>query len=293
MAKVIPTYDICTIKLDKYSSNELLVSRFAPYLKVHSGLCAAHRHNFYHLIYFTKGSGTHNIDFVNFPVSAGQIYFMTPGQVHSWNFKGEPDGYVINFSENFFRPFLANPDYLEQFTFFLGAAEQCVVFLPAAAQKEVKALFEKILEAANNIQVVDPDIIRLWMLELFIITATHTQPAGKSKDQLGNHIVISSLKKLVEEKYLLLHMPKEYAALLFVTPNYLNNLCKQILGKAAGEIIRDRILLEAKRMLVNQDMHISEIAHHLNFTDHSHFGKFFKKATGETPEGFRKNIMNT
>ena len=292
MAKVIPTYDICTIKPERNSSNELLVNRFAPYLKVHSGLCAAHRHNFYHLIYFTKGSGTHNIDFVNFPVSAGEIYFMSPGQVHSWNFKSEPDGYVINFSENFFRSFLANPTYLDQFTFFLGDAQQCVVFLPLAAQKKVKDLFDKILAAANNTKTTNPDLIKLWMLELFIITADQTKLPNTGNKQHGNHVVISSFKKLIEEKYLQLHMPKDYAALLFVTPNYLNNLCKQVVGKPAGEIIRDRVLLEAKRMLVNQDMHISEIAHHLSFTDHSHFSKFFKKATGQAPETFRKSIMN-
>jgi AraC family transcriptional activator of pobA len=292
MAKVIPTYDICTIKPDKHSSNELLVSRFAPYLKVHSGLCKAHRHNFYHLIYFTKGGGTHNIDFVNFKVTPGEIYFMTPGQVHSWNFKGEADGYVINFSELFFRSFLADPNYLEQFSFFLGSAEQCVVFLPVDAQRQVKMLLEKILEAANGDNSFNKDLIKLWLLELFMITAAHTQVAGGNKEAKGNHIVISSFKKLVEEKYLELHLPKDYAALLFVTPNYLNNLCKQILGKPAGEIIRDRILLEAKRLLVNNGMHISEIANHLNFTDHSHFSKFFKKASGETPESFRKSIMN-
>ena len=292
MVKVIPTYDICTIKPERNSSDELLVSRFAPYLKVHSGLSLSHRHSFYHLIYFTKGSGTHNIDFVNFKVNAGQIYFMIPGQVHSWNFKTEPDGYVINFSENFFRSFLADPYYLTQFPFFSGDALQCVVNLPLAVQKKVKGLLGSILDAAGESRAAQNDIIKIWMLELFMLTAQHLPAEDDKKVQAGKHIVISSFKKLVEQKYLQLHMPGEYASLLFVTPNYLNNLCKQLLGKSAGAVIRERILLEAKRMLVNQDMHVSEISHHLNFNDHSHFSKFFKKATGEAPEKFRKNVLN-
>ena len=65
----------------------------------------------------------------------------------------------------------------------------------------------------------------------------------------------------------------------------------QLLGKPAGEVIRDRLLLEAKRLLVNVDMGIAEIAYKLSFTDHAHFTKFFKKETGETPDEFRKRQM--
>ncbi|RYZ32209.1 MAG: AraC family transcriptional regulator, partial [Sphingobacteriales bacterium] len=72
---------------------------------------------------------------------------------------------------------------------------------------------------------------------------------------------------------------------------HLNALCQDLLGKTAGELIRDRILLEAKRLLVNADISISEIAWQLNFADNSYFSKFFKKQAGTTPEAFRKSIL--
>lgn len=83
-------------------------------------------------------------------------------------------------------------------------------------------------------------------------------------------------------------MPKEYAGLLFITPNHLNALCKASVGKSAGEMIRDRLLLEAKRMLANSAMSVSEIAYDLRFEDNAYFSRFFKKYTGHTPEEFRK-----
>ncbi|MBC7552760.1 MAG: AraC family transcriptional regulator, partial [Taibaiella sp.] len=85
-----------------------------------------------------------------------------------------------------------------------------------------------------------------------------------------------------------LRLPKEYAAQLFITPNHLNAVCHQLLGKAAGEVIRDRVLLEIKRLLVNVDITVSGIAAQLNFPDNSYFSKFFKKYEGSTPEDFRK-----
>jgi AraC-like DNA-binding protein len=62
-----------------------------------------------------------------------------------------------------------------------------------------------------------------------------------------------------------------------------------MLGISAGELIRDRILLEAKRLLINLDLTISEIAYQLNFSDNSYFTKFFKKYTGQKPDEFRKS----
>jgi AraC family transcriptional activator of pobA len=103
MKKDIPVYDICT--LSEFKQEDILISRFAPYLAQHHKLHLAHKHTFYHLVLFTEGAGTHAIDFQQFAVKPFQIYFMIPGQVHSWNFNGPVDGYVINFSVPFFQSF--------------------------------------------------------------------------------------------------------------------------------------------------------------------------------------------
>jgi AraC-like DNA-binding protein len=55
-----------------------------------------------------------------------------------------------------------------------------------------------------------------------------------------------------------------------------------------GELIRDRILLEAKGLLVNSTQSISEIAWELNFKNNSYFSRFFKKYEGISPEKFKK-----
>jgi len=67
-------------------------------------------------------------------------------------------------------------------------------------------------------------------------------------------------------------------------------LCNDVLGISAGEVIRKRIALEAKRLLVNFNLSIQEVADRLNFADNSYFTKFFKKQEGLSPEQFRKEI---
>ena len=245
MGEVIPTYDICTIKQDKFASDDLMVSRFATYLKERKALKKPHRHKFYHLVFFTRGSGQHLIDFVKFPVKAGEIYFMAPGQVHSWDFKGEPEGYIVNFSETFFRSFLLDHRFLERFSFFSGIAEECVVFLTKTQQQEMTELFERMLKTLQIKDELAKVSVKLLLLEIFILTVRGNSHNNTAKPRESGNIVVRSFQNLVEEKYLQLRMPKDYAALLFVTPNYLNNLCVKALGTTAGEVIRNRLLLEA------------------------------------------------
>jgi len=140
----IPVYDICSLSKDKQlKQNDLLVEPFGAYLNRHEhSLHRSHRHSFFHLVLFTKGAGTHTIDFNQFKVRPYQMYFMVPGQVHSWHFNGEVDGFIINFSDTLFRSFLLNPNYLERFQFFSGVSEESVCELPFEIQDKVTRLFE-------------------------------------------------------------------------------------------------------------------------------------------------------
>lgn len=290
----IPTYTICRLAADEAVQKELIAERFPHYLDTHRHLHFPHRHSFYHLVFFTKGAGKQSIDFVSFPVQPGQIYFMVPGQVHGWDFDGEMDGYIINFSDTFFHTLLQNTQYIDQFYFFNGQAAESVIQLPVERQVEVTALFEKILEEVQQNNDHMMDMIRTLLLQIFILVNRIQVTTIRQKQvPQHNYLLLRNFQQLIEKNYTQLKLPKEYAALLYITPNHLNALCKDVLDKSAGEIIRDRILLEAKRLLTNADMSIMDIAYQLNFADNSYFSKFFKKYAGATPEDFRKQFDHT
>jgi AraC-like DNA-binding protein len=290
MKTAFPVYDIC--KLSESQQDDLLISRFGIYLQQHQDLHFPHKHSFYHLVLFTKGSGTHAIDFKTFRVTPYQIYFMVPGQVHSWNFEGATDGYVIHFSPSFFESFLVRNGYLEQFPFFGNSVDDSVIQIMPANQQKIINLFEDIIAEAENPGDLSLDLVRLLLLQVFILLG-RSSIRGKEKQPASyNFTLLKSFQKLIEKNFARLKLPKDYAALLYVTPNHLNALCNDLLGISAGEMIRNRILLEAKRLLINLDLSIAEISYQLNFNDNSYFTKFFKKYTGQTPEEFRKNTLN-
>ena len=283
----IPILDICTLSETK--DPEFIVERFSSYLKHHKNLSLPHRHNFYHVVFFTKGSGSHSIDFHKFPVVPDQIYFMVPGQVHSWNFEGDIDGYVVNFTTEFFQSFLLRHDYLERFTFFNGISQDSVIGLGKDLARYSKERFDEVLALKSLNNPIQKDLIKVILLQIFLLIDQYNL-----KDKLynqPNYTLLKNFQKLIEKHYTELRLPKDYADLLFVTPNHLNALCKSTTGMQAGELIRSRILLEAKRLLVNLDLTITEISNELNFNDNSYFTKFFKKQVGINPEEFRKNTF--
>lgn len=285
-----PIFDIGN--LSEFNREDVLISRFAPYLHSHQNLLVPHKHSFYHFVLFTEGAGTHAIDFQNFPVKPFQIYFMVPGQVHSWNFTGPVDGYVVNFSEEFFKSFLLQADYLEQFPFFSGSATKAVIDLPLNLHPLVRDIGEKLVAEYQSRQRLGIDMVRTLLLQLFIIAGRLSFELPTPAITAYNYTLLRKYQKLVDHNYTTLRLPKEYAELLFITPNHLNNICQEVLGQPAGEVIRDRIMLEAKRLLTNLKLTISEVAYTLHFSDNSYFTKFFKKHAGLTPEKFRGNLLH-
>lgn len=290
MQGTFPVYDIC--KLSDFQQEDLLISRFGAYLQKHHDLYFPHKHTFYHLVLFTKGGGTHAIDFKTFKVTPNQIYFMVPGQVHSWNFEGEVEGYVIHFSTSFFESFLLKNEYLDQFPFFSGIIDDAVIQIEPPLQQKIIRLFEDIIAESEATDRMSLDLIRAILLHIFILLS-RTQTGQQEKQALPyNYTLLKTFRKLIEKHFATLKLPRDYAELMYITPNHLNALCNDLLGISAGEIIRNRILLEAKRLLINLDLTIAEISYQLNFNDNSYFTKFFKKYTGITPDEFRKTTLN-
>ncbi|SDC38916.1 AraC family transcriptional regulator [Niabella drilacis] len=287
----IPVYSIGNLLQEPIPQAALQAEYFSAYLEKHyADLHRPHRHSFYHMVLFTSGEGTHTIDFDRFEVKPFQVYCMVPGQVHSWHFTAAVTGYVANFPDHFFRDFLFNPYYLERFPFFSGSSAESVFQLPAPLHEKVPALFEELIALAPD-ATASPDMNRVLLLQILLLmgNAIAGHPAKAIPEQ--KKMILHNLRRLIDVHYRSIRLPKEYADLLYITPNHLNALCRDLLGQTAGELIRNRVLLEAKRLLINENKTVAEIAYELNFQDNSYFNRFFKKYEGVTPDEFRKQFL--
>jgi AraC family transcriptional activator of pobA len=290
MPEKIPTISICNLLGEDYSVQDIVVYDLKHFINHHKNIKFPHRHSFYQVLYITEGEGSHVIDFENHVVKKGMMYFLAPSQVHEWLFSENTNGVLINFNENLFSSFLANSHYLNDFPFFTANGMHSSVDLSDDNVSLIK-IEELLLNIQTEMSSCDEcklDLTKTMLLQVFLlinrkVNLSHSIPTNKN-----NYLVYRNFEKLIEQHFTKMRMPKDYANLLFVTPNHLNALCNQLIGKSAGDIIRNRVLLEAKRLLVNSTQNINEIAWYLNFEDNSYFSKFFKKYEGITPDEFRK-----
>ena len=280
----IPVLEQCTVSYKE--DKNFLADHLEVYLGKNNNLVFPHRHNFYQMLLFLSGEGMHEIDFKQYPIERGQVYFMGPGQVHSWMFEGKMTGYIVNFDIDYFKSLLIQSDYVENLDLF-SSLNEGVFTLEEYQVREISSLFDQLIRLSSL--PVAKDLKRSLLLYILLRFDQAYIPNFPAKSIDYHLVLIKNFISLVDQNFKELHLPKEYAELLFVTPNHLNSVCKEYLGTQAGEVIRNRIMLEAKRLLILPDWTISQVAYELSFNDNSYFTKFFKKVEGKTPEEFRKS----
>lgn len=291
MADKVPSYSICNLLGANRCMSELVVTNLRSFIHTHEAIVFPHRHQFYQLLLFTAGGGTHTIDFQEYEALEGQVYYMVPGQIHSWDFDEHADGIIINFNESFFTEVYHDPQFLRNFPIFNTINTIPVNNLGVPCFKELKKLFSLMLKEFSGDGQLRTVLLRA-QLTAILVQLSRVAPSAFRKD-ISKHstLQLQQFEFLIETHFKEKRLPKDYAELLFITPNHLNALTNHLIGKSAGTLIRDRILLEARRMLANSDLMVSQIANGLNFEDNAYFTRFFKKYTGVTPEAFRATIL--
>ena len=101
MTQKLPVYKIEHFK-SLSQQHEFYANYFIPHIKHHHFATNAHKHDFYLIVLFTKGHGTHEIDFNKYDIKSGAVFMMTPGQMHNWNLSKDIDGYVFFHTKNFY-----------------------------------------------------------------------------------------------------------------------------------------------------------------------------------------------
>lgn len=250
-----------------------------------------HLVEFYLIIVVLSGEGKHFIDFEEYDCQAGSILTIRKDQIHRF-VKSDIKGYMLLFTDDFLVSYLDKLESLKALQLFnelLGI--QKLQFEPQGFA-ELAQLIDRIKD--EYFQINDPYSQGVIRSELHILL---TQ-LNRHKTKLSTHIYpkkylkeFLQLQQLIEKHCQTTQKVNDYAEMMSLTSKTLNNICNSIVKKSAKKLIDEIAITQIKRLLINTELSIKEVAYTSGFEETTNFFKYFKRHTHKTPEQFRNTHL--
>lgn len=239
----------------------------------------AHRHGYHELFFFNDGGGTHIIDFEENTIHSRSIHLVSSGQVHQLKRMPACQGSFLTFSHFTLASYLTE-NKIREYS-FLDSINKTKPLQVAPAE------YKKICEYAQNIQEEKNENIKFsWLLLILnLMNETTQNTAENDPGKQDEHIVLFCT--LLSQNFHLYHSPHFYAERLCISEKQLNSKVKNSYGITVSEMISNRLLLEAKRLIMHSSVSIKEISFDLGFNDPAYFSRFIKKNLKKSPSELR------
>ncbi|SMD34888.1 AraC-type DNA-binding protein [Reichenbachiella faecimaris] len=284
-----------TQEKDSYDLEDLNNFRIDVFSPLHCALDAlgeGSRQKGFAIVWLKDGNGTHDLDLKRHYYEGSVMFVLAPGQIHKLNQFTESEGYVVRFSPAVFQH---EQDFMNHVldTCLFDSNTSCpVIQVDEKSKTTFESLFSQLHEEFLIQDVNASDIICSYLK--ILISQINRIKRKKSSDQVpindAGYKLFRALKIAIEKNYKEHHSVQHYADLLHVQPRALNAVARKYADRSTGEIIQERLLLEAQRILYHEDKRVKEICYELGFDDPAYFTRFFKKHTGLAPQFYKDQV---
>tara|TARA_R110002012_G_scaffold48309_1_gene125862 strand:+ start:616 stop:1569 length:954 start_codon:yes stop_codon:yes gene_type:complete len=273
--------------------------------RLHDMHIQPHRHaNLFQLLYITQGQAGIEFDDRQFTIGPQTMLTVPPGTVHGFRFSRDIDGWVISLTDDHVREILAMVPRLNscldvplcvpitqpsthspQGTNQPDPLHLAHMTDPPRADFLIRQLVAEYHGHSIGRLFALRNIIGLLLLEFGRHGDLHRD--GRLSRQEQKNAKFRKFQNQLETQYRQ-HRPLDYYARdLGITTTQLNRISKDVVEMTAIEVVHNRLVLEAKRILIYTDIHIQQIADELGYQDAGYFSRFFTKKAGMSPARFR------
>lgn len=287
--------DIKTFSLSRHSRLFSVPENGKEYLFVRSGDHPYHEEPYraesYAIAYIKEGGVKLNVGLSSWDVDAPSIITLAPSDIRYFTRRSDllkMD--VIFFKDTFLLERYADLFFLFKYNFFAGSDLHVLPLIESHFLK-IDKIFEliELTQQAGNYH--KEELVRNYIFALvYEIDGYYRQHANESPPPKRGSVLFAKFRQLVRNHYMQERMLDFYASHLHMTSKSLSAAIKKQTGRSAGKWIDDSITLEAKVLLQNKALTVSQVAGMLNFSDQSVFGKFFRANAGMSPVEYRKSI---
>lgn len=259
-----------------------------------SHFCHLQRHNFYTIIWITKGSGKMRSNFAEYDFEAGSLFAFAIYQPFMLIADSEIEGFTLNFHPDFFCIHKHDKEVACHGVLFNNIYEPPFVTVDEPSAEVFKMVIEQISAEMRREAVAQYELL-ISYLKIFLITAvrlkTEQQPAtGKVLLSRKEPFILQNLKDAIETHYKVKHSASDYADMLNISAKALAKMTKQHFNRTLTDMIAERIVIEAKRELYLTNKPVKEIAFELGYSDEYYFSRFFKLNADVSPQVYRDTV---
>jgi AraC family transcriptional activator of pobA len=221
------------------------------------------------------------------PFGPGCLIFMAPGQLVSWRLEGPVRGQIAAFREEFLSLGTGGTALIEKMPFLFDRATEATLRLEGRERTQMGRMFADLRREAESTDLGHEDQVQAHLTLILGQARRLFAGRGRAFPRESASPLTSRFRLALAQNFPRVSVGAEYARLLRVSRRRLNEELRSQVGRTASELIRDRCVLEAKRLLVHSTLTISEIGFQLRFEDPSYFVRFFHRLTGVTPGRYR------
>lgn len=282
----VPVY---SLEPDELTGNQYIrVYNFEGSISTRADFLLPHRKDHYMMSFIRTAGNRQWIDMQPYILRDNTIYFTRPHQM----IVKEEFTYLSTTGIAFTKEFLALQENgaLSRLPLIQQPHKGPEIVLAEADIVFVEDMLAKINEEYKHPGEWQQRMLTAYMTVLLTYLSRLYTAQTNNTDATAETLLLKRFQDKINECYRELHEVSDYASLLHISAGHLSEVVKTQSGKPAIKHIHERVVLEARRMLVHTDTTSKEIAFDLGFSDASYFNRFFKRETGVTPAQYRVNI---
>lgn len=214
--------------------------------------------------------------------------------MHYWLASVPLEGQIVLFTEDFL--LLAPSDFmvLHELSFFHSLEDTPEFVLQSEERTAMELLFRSIAGEYQENKFRSDSVLRAYLHILLVqMQRICTTRRGEAETNRAVPSLVRHFKQLITRQFMVERSVQVYAKQLGVTVAHLNNIVKSITGQTPGRLIRQEVVIEAKRLFAHTEMTAAEVGYRLGFHDPSYFSRFFQREVGMNTMQFRQSMQET
>lgn len=264
-----------------------IVSLNELYQKAKGSLTMPHRANFYNILWFQHCTLTHLADFKPVQVKHNSVLFLNKDTVQLFDNTGDIGGIALLFTDNFFSQSADDLKFLRSTILFNDLFSVSQIEIDSGSSlTELFALMETEWRQVKD--TYQAEILQNYLHNFLLLAERERRKQNFIEIKKGADLdYVLLFRDLIEDQFKTNRQVSRYASQISITEKRLNVATTKVLGKSPKEMIDERVLLEAKRLLAHTTESIKEIGFSLGFDEPTNFIKYFRKHQKVTPLEFR------